>query len=74
MATCEFLSACPFFNDHMANKPATAELYKQHYCREEPQECARLIVRRACGKEAVPADLLPNAKERALEIVAKRPA
>ena len=71
MAKCEFLEGCIFFNDKMANMPATAELYKQRYCRDAPEECARLIVRKALGKDAVPADLFPNARVRAEDLVGK---
>ena len=70
MADCELLEGCVFFNDKMANMPATAELYKDQYCRENNLECARFMVFKALGKEKVPLDLFPNMKEKAQEIIA----
>jgi hypothetical protein len=70
MADCELLEGCVFFNDKMANMPATAELYKDQYCRENNLECARYVVFKALGREKVPLDLFPNMKDRAQEIIA----
>ena len=70
MADCELLEGCVFFNDKMADMPATAELYKDQYCRENNLECARYMVFNALGKENVPLDLFPNMKDRAQEIIA----
>jgi hypothetical protein len=70
MADCELLEGCVFFNDKMANMPATAELYKDQYCRENNLECARYVVFKALGREKVPLDLFPNMKEKAQEIIA----
>lgn len=69
MADCECLSACPFFNDRMADKPATSELMKKQYCRDNYASCARYLVFKALGKEAVPPDLFPNNRERAEKII-----
>ena len=70
MADCECLSKCPFFNDKMANKPATTELMKRQYCKDEYQSCARFMVFRQFGREKVPAELFPNQVDRAREILA----
>ena len=69
MADCECLEGCPFFNDRMEDKPATAEMYKKSYCRGSSVQCARYIVFSALGREAVPADLFPNQVERAYELI-----
>ena len=70
MEECPYLAGCIFFHDKMANRPATAELYKQSFCRGRPKDCARLIVREALGKDRVPADLFPNERPRAQQLVA----
>ena len=69
MADCESLATCPFFQDKMADKPATAEMYKQQYCRGDNTNCARCMVFLELGKEKVPPDLFPNQIERAEEIL-----
>jgi hypothetical protein len=33
VAVCECLEKCPFFNDHMVDMPATAEITKKRFCR-----------------------------------------
>jgi len=30
MADCELLATCPFFNDMMPDRPATAKVFKRH--------------------------------------------
>jgi len=69
---CECISACPFFNDRMANMPAMASIYKKRYCEGNFEECARYIVFKALGKAAVPSDLFPNQKERALRLIKEK--
>ena len=69
MADCECLEGCPFFNDMMTGKPATAEMYKKKFCVGDSSECARYMVFKAVGKESVPADLYPNQKDRANNII-----
>jgi hypothetical protein len=53
----------------MANKPATAEIYKKQFCRGEFSQCARYTVFKKLGRDAVPSDLFPNMIERALEVI-----
>ena len=70
MAECECLTACPFFNDKMANMPAMADLLKKKYCHDKFIECSRYIVRQKLGKEKVPADLFPNQNDRVKKLLA----
>jgi hypothetical protein len=69
MGNCECMSGCPFFNDKMNNMPAMADMYKKKYCQTDYAGCARYMVMKKLGKPAVPADLFPNQKQRALEIL-----
>ncbi len=70
MADCEMLTTCIFFNDKMANMPAMATLFKEHYCRRTPAACARLRIATTLGRPRVPADLFPNQDDRAKAIIA----
>ncbi len=72
MAECQVLSACPFFNDTMANMPGTAAAFKRKYCQGDNSTCARYMVLKALGKPKVPADLFPNQEDRARKIIAAR--
>jgi len=69
MADCECLQGCIFFNDKMANKPATANIMKQQYCLSDNKGCARYQAFKAVGKEHVPSDLFPIQVERVAGIV-----
>ena len=69
MTDCEYIPTCLFFNDKMADKPATADMLKQRYCTGDKSGCARYMVRTAIGKEKVPVDLYPNQKEKALNLI-----
>ena len=69
MADCPSLPKCPFFNDSMATKPATAEMMKNSYCRTDNTHCARWMVAQALGKEAVPMNLFPAQADRAEQII-----
>jgi methyl-accepting chemotaxis protein len=68
MSECEFSAACPFFEDKM---PGTQMLIKDQFCRTNFAECARFMVRKALGKEGVPADLYPHQKKMAQDILAR---
>jgi len=69
---CECLSACPFFNNKMQNKPGMAEMFKKKYCNGgEFDNCARYIVRKSLGKEKVPLDLYPNQMDAAKRIISQ---
>ena len=63
--SCENLAKCIFFNDKMANKPATANIMKNNYCEGDFKSCARYIVCKQLGREKVPGDLFPNQSDRA---------
>lgn len=69
MAECGLKRSCIFFNDKMTDMPAMAAVYKARYCRHSNTECARWLVFSALGREAVPDDLFPNDRLRALRIV-----
>lgn len=69
MPDCELIGKCIFFNDKMANKPGTANLMKQNYCKGSFKDCARYLVCKALGRDKVPADLYPSQMERARELL-----
>jgi hypothetical protein len=69
MADCELLSGCIFFNDKMANMPATAELMKNSYCRGDSSQCARYMIYKKLGRAKVPQDLSPGDVARANKIL-----
>ena len=66
---CECLPRCSFFHDKMANMPRMAEVYKKKFCLGDNTHCARFMVFKARGREAVPADLFPNERKRAQELL-----
>lgn len=70
MADCEVLDHCPFFNDHMQSMPGHAELFKQLYCRGGNDICARYMILRKLGQDAVPKNLFPNEVSRANVLIA----
>lgn len=55
----------------MGNLPATAEIFKEKFCRSDFERCARLMVSKKLEKEKVPVDLLPNQADRAQAIIAQ---
>lgn len=69
MADCEMIAKCIFFNDKMENKPATANMMKEKYCKGSFKECARYNVCKRLGKEKVPLDLYPSQHDKATELV-----
>lgn len=69
MPDCEMLAKCIFFNDKMADKPGTATIMKQKYCKGSNTDCARYVVCKALGRERVPSDLYPIQIDRARELV-----
>lgn len=68
MLDCECLENCPFFNDKMANKPASSELMKHQYCHGHFEECARYRIYKSRGSAAVPSDLFPGESSRANQL------
>ena len=69
MVECELLGSCIFFNDKMADMPATAEMMKNRLCRGNKLECARYMVYQQLGRPKVPLDLYPNDVEGAKLII-----
>lgn len=69
MADCPNTPTCPFFNDQLADRPATANLLKRSFCHSAYQDCARYRVSKALGGPKVPADLFPNMASRAEAII-----
>ncbi|MFH0924719.1 MAG: hypothetical protein V1872_03665 [bacterium] len=69
MAECECLATCPFFNDKMANRPVTSEIYKEDYCKGDNSDCARYMIFKIFGGLKVPSDLFPNQKDKAEKII-----
>ena len=69
MPTCECLAGCPFFNDKMKDNEGLAEMYKAKFCLGDNLSCARYMVFKKLGKQAVPANLYPNMTERANQIL-----
>lgn len=72
MPHCELLDTCIFFNNQMANMPAVADLMKKRYCQSEFDDCARLRIMQALGRENVPVDLFPNQEDYAEQLISQR--
>ncbi len=72
MAECECKPGCPFFNDKMSDQTGLGSSFKRQYCMGDNKGCARYMVFKKMGKAAVPINLYPNMKDRALEIMAGR--
>ena len=69
MEECPSIRTCPFFNDKLAGRPATANMLKKSYCQSDFLKCARYMVCKRLGSAAVPADLFPNMGDRAQTIL-----
>jgi hypothetical protein len=69
MPDCSRLAKCIFFNDQMTGMPAMADMYKQHYCKGQFDECARFTVASKLGPERVPGNLFPNDTKRAQQLI-----
>jgi hypothetical protein len=54
----------------MNNTPATLEIFRDRYCKEEFMLCARYQIYKARGIESVPKALFPNQSEKA-EVILK---
>jgi hypothetical protein len=70
MANCECLAKCPFFNDKMADLPATAQKIKNRLCLTDNTECARYMIFKKLGRDRVPFDLFPHQIDKAQRILA----
>ena len=69
MAECKLTAGCIFFNDKMSDKPASAELMKNRYCRDDFANCARYMVFEKLGRPKVPADLYPGQADKAKSLL-----
>lgn len=69
MSDCEFRKGCLFFRNKMDNLPGTAGLFRRQYCQGRCSGCARFMVQRELGEQAVPRDLLPYHHDRAMTII-----
>lgn len=70
MPDCEKLIKCPFFNDKMASKPASAEMYKVKFCHGDKMQCARYQV--GFNGIDVPSDLFPNQNDKASSLIKEK--
>ncbi len=66
---CDQREKCPLFNGRLALMPGLVDLYKQQFCENDCESCARLRVRRALGPGTVPENLYPPQKHKALELI-----
>ena len=73
MVDCECLNGCPFYNDKMGSKPATAEIYKKKFYLGDRANSARYFVFKALGKPGVPSSLYPKQMGRAKRVLASTP-
>ncbi len=69
--SCELLKTCPFYTDKMDIESGLGKLYKNRYCLGDKTECARYMVYKALGRDAVPVDLYPNMHDRANKIISQ---
>ena len=69
MAECELIQKCIFFNNKMKDMPATADIIKNKFCKNDFISCARYRVAKSLGREKVPADLFPQQAEKADKII-----
>jgi hypothetical protein len=69
MKECPKLVTCPFFNDKMANTPASSAVLKTRFCKGAFTTCARFMVSDNLGGGAVPADLFPHQADRAAQLI-----
>lgn len=66
---CALTRACPYFNGQADITNEVLVMYRARYCKGSTADCARYLVFTALGREAVPAELHPNDKLKALAIV-----
>lgn len=70
MAECKRLAKCVFFSEQMRYMPISANALKEIYCHGDSNSCARYLL--ASQGIPLPADLFPNDRKRAQEILAGR--
>ena len=69
MGSCRMIKVCPFYNIRLKNQPAVAALYREQYCAENHEKCARFIIFSKKGPGYVPLDLFPGQLDRAQAII-----
>ncbi len=65
---CELLSCCEFF-DFELKSSKIADRFKQKYCNNCKDACARYMVARSSGLDSIPKGLYPNEYDKALQIL-----
>lgn len=70
MLECGLLGKCLFFNNGVTAGPTTTQHLKMRYCLGGGSfACARFIVAKKLGEEALPHDLFPDQLGRARDII-----
>ena len=70
MSDCNMFQQCPFFKENMKDMPDHTALFKQLYCHGGNDLCARYMIARKLGPDAVPTGLFPNEVTRANILIA----
>ncbi|MBF0099860.1 MAG: hypothetical protein HQK77_03040 [Desulfobacterales bacterium] len=68
---CELLGSCEFFIFEMKNS-IMARHFKDRYCYNCKDACARYMIARSSGLDYIPRLLYPNEYDKALEIIGNR--
>jgi len=71
MAKCAYLDTCPFFQDQLDDMPALARVFKEQYCRDDFENCARYMLKSTLGPELMPTNMWPNKIDEAKELIAR---
>lgn len=66
---CELLDTCPFFQEKMEGMPKAELSLRKRFCLKDNTHCARYIVAKGAGRDAIPCDLYPSERKRAKEIL-----
>lgn len=66
---CDFMDSCTFLSEQMGDMPRMADVYRVRYCNGDPALCARRMVLENVGASGLPADLFPNDRARAIDIL-----
>jgi hypothetical protein len=69
MSKCELIEKCIFFDKQMAEMPSTATAFKNFYCEQGYDKCARYMVGKAVGFDKVPDNLFPGHRDHAAQII-----
>lgn len=70
MEHCEFYECCELFTDENAtHMPKLAKMFRERYCTDNFDQCARYQVAVQAGRQYVPTYMLPTQTEWAQQIV-----